>query len=228
LKVQRTFGLSLIIFLLLFLSDTARAWYDETHVMIAKSAGYSKWFNAAAADIARMKIGDKELHNHYVNNPRGTVVTAEMVIDQAGSYNTIEKFGHLYGAIIATVRAYLNPKKGEYPEYHLAFCAHYVGDLSQPLHNIEYSPYNKQQHGTNDGIVNKTIFENADKIQIYAIKIGSEQDLAKEIARIGNLSMGLGYKLEAGNRNMTADEAYRQISHSVSLFKAILEYVGHK
>jgi hypothetical protein len=38
--------------------------------------------------------------------------------------------------------------------------------------------------------------------------------------------MKLGYKMEAENRLMTKEEAYAQVSHSASLFKAILKFVG--
>jgi hypothetical protein len=49
----------------------------------------------------------------------------------------------------------------------------------------------------------------------------------KEVARIANLSIALGYKLEDEDRILTKDEAYEQTSHSASLFKAILGYLGH-
>jgi hypothetical protein len=38
------------------------AWFHETHLVIAKVAGYQKWFNAAGPDVAKMKMGDKEGH----------------------------------------------------------------------------------------------------------------------------------------------------------------------
>jgi len=38
--------------------------------------------------------------------------------------------------------------------------------------------------------------------------------------------MTLGYKLEDENRILTKEEAYQQLGHSASLFKAILEYVS--
>ena len=47
----------------------------------------------------------------------------------------------------------------------------------------------------------------------------------KEIARIANLSMKLGYQLEKENRMLTKEEAFVQLGHSASLLKAILEYV---
>ena len=31
------------------------AWFDETHIAIAKSTGYKKWFNATGADMAKLK-----------------------------------------------------------------------------------------------------------------------------------------------------------------------------
>lgn len=40
------------------------AWFDETHLVIAKAAGYSKWYNAAAADVAKGKLGNLEGPNH--------------------------------------------------------------------------------------------------------------------------------------------------------------------
>ena len=107
--------------------NQSHAWYDETHLAIAKVAGYQKWFNAAGADVAKIKMGDKEGHNHFVNNPRGTVVTPEMVLAQVDKYNQHDPSGHLYGAIIASVRDYIEvKKKGRYAEYHLAYAAHYI------------------------------------------------------------------------------------------------------
>ncbi len=202
------------------------AWFDETHVAIAKVAGYSKWFNAAGPDMIKKKMGNREGHNHFVNNPRRTVITPEMVLAQAEKYNKIDRHGHLYGAIIASVRDYIKEKeRGKYGEYHLAFCAHYVGDLSQPLHSIEHSIFNQRYHKDIDGIVNGEIWENMEKIKLYPITINSEMDLAKEIARIANQAMAFGYKLEDEGRLLTKEEAYQQLSHSASLFKATLEYV---
>ena len=66
---------------------TSSAWFDETHLAIAKVACCEKWFNAAGPDGAKLKMGDKECHNHFVNNPRGTVVTPEMVLAQVERYN---------------------------------------------------------------------------------------------------------------------------------------------
>jgi hypothetical protein len=40
--------------------STSSAWFDETHLVITKVAGYEKWFNAAGPDVAKIKRGDKE------------------------------------------------------------------------------------------------------------------------------------------------------------------------
>ncbi len=219
---------TVVLILSAVLSNPVWAWHDETHVSIAKVAGYRKWFNATGADMIKMKAHRVEKSNHYVNNPRGTVVTAEMVLGQVNAYNrSDDPDGHLYGAIIAAVRDYIAVKKtGKYGEYHLAFAAHYIGDLSQPFHNTAYNAYNRKHHKTTDGTVNGEVLDNLDKITIYEIVITSEADLAREIARIANLSMALGYRLEDERRLLTRQEAYTQISHSASLFRALLRYLG--
>ena len=200
-------------------------WHDEIHLGMAKAAGYKKWFNAAAADIIKVKAHKVESSNHFVNNPAGTKVDSKMVLRQAKSYNTDEDKGHLYGAIIGSFRDYAAERKaGKYGEYHMAFCAHYIGDLSQPLHNIVYSPYNKKYHLQTDGILRDEVLKKPGTIRIYPISIRSEADLAKEIARIANISIKMGYLLEKENRLITRSEAYECLSHSTSLLKAVLDY----
>jgi hypothetical protein len=213
---------------MIFLSSplSSQAWHDETHIAIAKVAGYHKWFNATGADMAKLKAGDIERHNHYVNNSRDTLVTPEMVLEQSRKYHQIDESGHLYGAIIASLRDYIKVKKsGKYAEYHLAYCAHYVSDLSQPLHNTAYNDFNRKYHQEIDGIINDEVLKNLGRIKIYPLTIESEEDLATEIAKIANDAKELGYKLERENRLLTKDEAYWQLSRSASLFRAILDYV---
>jgi len=211
--------------LVLSASTISSAWHDETHLAIAKAAGYQKWYNAAGADIAKVKAGDKEGYNHYSNNPTDTVVTPKMILDQVAKYNdSTDENGHLYGAIIASFRDYRSAKaSGKYGEYHLAYCAHYVGDLSMPLHNTLYDSFNRQHHNAMDGIVNDEVLDHPERIKIYPIQIKSEDDLVREIARIANLSVKLGYQLEKEDRMLTKEEAYVQLRHSASLLKAVLE-----
>jgi hypothetical protein len=215
-----------VTFLLILLSPSlCQAWHDETHIAIAKAAGYYKWFNATGADMAKIKAGKIESHNHYVNNSADAVITAEVVLNQVKKYNLVDPKGHLYGAIIASLRDYFKERrKGKYGEYHLAFCAHYVGDLSQPLHNTAYDTYNLKFHDQTDGVINDEILENLQKIKISAVDIDSEEALAKEIAKIAKVAMELGYRLRIEGRQLRKQEAYVQVSQSVSLFKAILAY----
>jgi hypothetical protein len=227
-KIKYTIVTIFAAFFIVSFTGNAYPWYDETHIAIVKKTGYAKWFNANGADMAKLKAGKKESLNHYVNNSRGTVVTPEVVFQQIKKYNDpTDLKGHLYGAIIASLRDYFKEKhEGKYGEYHLAFCAHYVGDLSQPLHNTLYNFYNRKYHQTIDATINDEVLSNLDKIKIYPININSEKDLAKEIARIANLSRKKGYQIQDEKRLLTKEEAYEQVSHSTSLFKAILEYVG--
>jgi len=129
-----------------FSSTSALAWHDKTHLSVAKVAGYEAWYNAAGADLAKLKAGVKEGPNHYVNNPRGTVVSSSYVTNQAPQYdNPNSREGRLYGAIISTVRNYQKvTEEGKYGEYHLAYCAHYIGDLSMPFHYIEHKGFSKK------------------------------------------------------------------------------------
>lgn len=55
---------------------------------------------------------------------------------------------------------------------------------------------NSEHHAQIDGIINDELLHNLDRIKIYPITIRSEEDLAKEITRIANLSIELGYRLE--------------------------------
>jgi hypothetical protein len=220
---------------LLFACSQARAWHDKTHLTIAKVAGLDSWYNAAGPDLAKVKAGNIEAYNHWYNNNAEAQVTVQMVFDQIERYNQrnmlLDSEGHLYGAIIASLRAYQKDiRAGKYAKYHLAFCAHYIGDLSQPLHNIPYDDFNKTHHDSTDGIVEKTIFNLPQKViqHMYVIPLKPESfetDLAQQIARIANLSRKLGYKLRAEKRNLTEEEAYVQLGHSASLLKAVLRHL---
>jgi len=222
-----------LIYLLLILNitpGTSWAWYDKTHLAIAKAAGYQNWYNAAAADITKVKAGAIEDKNHFFNNDRNEEVTAKVVMGQIGRYNHAQdEEGHLYGAIVAALREFQSARSaGQYAEYHMAFAVHYIGDLSQPLHNTSHDRFNKGHHAANDGIVDRKVMDNIGEIQkkMYEISLRPDhfdEDLAKEIARIANISRRLGLKLRTENRDMTQEEAYVQLGHSASLLKAVLK-----
>jgi hypothetical protein len=216
--------------LVLFASQ-AFAWHNNTHLAIAKAAGFTMWHHCAGPDIAKIKADTIESYNHWFNNTAEVEVTPQTVLDQAEQYNKNmdnDAEGHLLGAIIASLRAYEKDLRSDkYALYNLVYCAHYISDLSMPLHNIAFDDFNKEHHDANDGIVEENILEKKKAIekQMYTITLRKkyfEDDLGRHIARIANLSRKLGYKLRAENRNMTRQEAYVQLGHSASLLKAIL------
>jgi hypothetical protein len=212
----------------------AFGWHDETHLAVAKAAGYSKWYNTTGADITKIKAGSIEKYNHFFNNPLNVEVTPSLVLKHVKRYNNPNHLeGHLYGAIIASLREYKYAFEEEkYADYHMAFCAHYITDLSQPLHNVPYDDFNKTHHVENDATVNKEVLSNIDKIKkhMYSVHLRPAhfgEDLAKEIAGIANKAKLLGYKLKKENRNMTKEEAYIQLGHSASLLKEVLRHRGN-
>jgi hypothetical protein len=95
-----------------------------------------------------------------------------------------------------------------------------------PLHNTLYNEYNRKHHTATDGIIEDEALGNLSKIDIYPIEIQSEEDLSREVARIANMSLKLGYQLEKEGRMLSKEEAYRQVSHSASLLRGILEWLG--
>lgn len=231
ISLQKTARVACILVLsaMAALHGSAFGWHDETHLAVAKAAGYAKWYNAAGADMAKIKADRIEKNNHYCNNPERGEVTPGMVLEQIARYNDpADTDGHLYGAILASLHAYRDATEtGKYAEYHIAFCAHYVGDLSQPLHNHPNDGFNALHHKTNDGIVEDEVFRNIQKIREYMYPIvlrsaSFDEDVAKEVARIANISRTLSYALQEEDRDMTKEEAYKQLGHSASLLKAIL------
>ena len=239
--------LLLTLILSILLSSPALAWHDATHMAVMKAAGLGNYaYLAVGADMAKEKSGGYEDGNHYRNNPKGTVVTADMVLDQVRDYNCrCGGEGHLYGAIVAALNQYREGKNGgKYARYPLGFAAHYIGDLSMPLHNVDYNEFNKANHAANDGVVEGDESEPTDA-KVARITRGIQarmktlspyrlppakndvakfnRELAKRIADIANKSIALGYAMQEPNRQrtvMSADEAYGQLAMSAALLKA--------
>jgi len=212
----------------LALTGPAWGWHDKTHMAISQAAGYECWYNSAGPDITKIKAGNLEAMNHWFSNSDKIEVTPDLVLAQVQRYNDPnDQAGHLYGAILHSLRDYRQVKgQGKYAEYHLAFCAHYLGDLSNPLHNAPNDAFNQAHHAKNDDIVEFNVLNNIGFIQrnMYEIKIANETDLAQAVARIANISRQLAYKLAKENRDLTPAEAYHQLAHSASLLKAVLVY----
>jgi len=154
--------------LVLFASQN-HAWHNNTHLAIAKAVGLTMWHHCAGPDIAKIKAGSIESYNHWFNNTNEVDVTPQMVLDQVEHYNKNEANDaevHLLGAIIASLRAYEKDlRSDQYALYHLVYCAHYISDLSMPLHNIAFDDFNREHHDANDGIVEEDILEKKKEIE---------------------------------------------------------------
>jgi len=213
-------------------ASPAYPWGGYAHLAIAKAAGYERWHDAMAADIMKIKLCKTEELNHAFFD-ESALITAELALQQVKRYDsTGDKEGHLYGAIIAAVREYR--KGGDNKDAHLSLAAHYIGDLSNPLHNIAFDGFNASHHGENDRRVDPELVDHPDCVvrtdkiaaRMYEVRINHhmlEAELAQEISRIAILSRQLGKQVRAENRNMTAEEAYIQLGHSASLLKALLK-----
>jgi hypothetical protein len=119
---------------------------------------------------------------------------------------------------------------GKYARYPLVFCAHYIGDLSMPLHNTPYDDFNKARHSINDGTIESSVRNNIGYIQrkLTPISINSESDLAREVSAVAESGRQLGLKMRKENRDMTVDEAYIQVIRSASLFRAVLAFADNE
>ena len=212
----------------------ALAWHDRTHLAIAEAAGLDIWYSAAAADVAKSKgpFAPIESPNHYYNNNAGHRVTAQLVLGQAELYDRPDDRGegHLYGAIVGSVRAYRAMKaSGKYARYPLAFCAHYVGDLSMPLHNTPYDDFNRSRHALNDGVIEASVRDSVASVRsrMSPPVIGNEADLVREVAAVAESARRLGMRMRREARDMTTEEAYIQVIRSASLLKAVLAFAEH-
>lgn len=228
---------SLLLLLLCFcqpFQPEARAWFDNTHITIAEAAGFDIWYSAAAPDVVKSKsqFYPVESPNHYFRNDAGRKVTKAMVLEQADRYDKPDdREGHLYGAIIGSVRDYFSRRSsGRYARYSLIFCAHYVGDLSMPLHNTPMDEFNCTYHTINDGIIESSVRSNIGYMQrkMHPPYIDSEDALAREVAAVAESARRLGLQMRKENRIMTIEEAYEQAVSSVSLMRGILDWVDRQ
>lgn len=154
---------------------------------------------------------------------------------------TPDPLGVLYWKILEIYQKMKGKTDWEY-EYYLTNIAHYVGDLSQPLHNFPYGEepagdgksypeigvWNKEHHGEFDMALDSYLpldekTRKTFRSLIHPIKITSLDDLKKEISKIANSSIVLANKCYSEKREITKDEALKQVAMSVSLLKAIIE-----
>lgn len=210
----------------------ASAWHDRTHMAIVEAAGAPGLaYLAVGADMAKEKAPN-EGRNHFSNNPKGTTVTARMVLEQTAFYNTGQPAGGcLYGAVVAALDSYRERRKdsSKYARYPLGFAMHYIGDLSMPLHNTEFDAFNKANHSANDGVVDadpQLVREIRSRMGNYPVRINRDnfrESLAVEAARLATISIARGYELEKSGRTvMDKSVAYEQLARSAALLRAVM------
>ncbi|MFH0974399.1 MAG: hypothetical protein V1874_01290 [Spirochaetota bacterium] len=245
MRLLSLFNYIAVVFALLLCSSQVMAWHDATHMAIAKAAGLGNYaYLAVGADMAKEKAGEIESGNHYNNTPKGDKITPDIVLAQFNDYNKAgDTNGHLYGAIIASINNYIIKGSGsKYALYSLGFASHYIGDLSMPFHNIEYNNFNKENHSTNDGIVenagpkDETIDSKVLRIteeirkrmsKIPTIRLSANinkfyKEIAIHISNIANQASKIGYAMQEEHKTrLTEEEAYLQLAQSAHLLKAI-------
>ena len=217
----------LILVIAATLSIQSICWHDATHIAImqASNTSYSPCL-AIAPDVLTRKL-PSEAQNHYTA-VHGTEVNAQNVFEQIKYYDMAnDSTGHLYGAIVAAYRqVVISMLSGNRPDYDYSFVAHYVGDLSQPLHNSPYDSFNKKNHNRIDGIAddvrNLSILISA---KMESLHIGSDDELVSTIVNLANDARDADKKLRR-TCDMSLDTALTLMGKSSSMLRAIECYLN--
>lgn len=251
-----------VLFLLLASASTASGWSSRTHTFIAQEAGLRNPELACLPDVTREENESLFGRFHSHNAAPGTIVTPDY-IDQypisVGRYvkvgspdsNSIRirvphPCGVLYWKILETYQHMKKIRGLEY-EYDLYTIVHYVGDLSQPLHNFprgsypasdgmvytEEGSWSSSHHFEFDAVLDSSLplndkGEKAFQAMIERTPLTSVEDLKRQICRIANSSILLANRCYTEKRTMTRDEALKQLAMSVSLLKGIMRTTGNK
>ncbi len=240
----------LMAMIIVFSSINLSAWDELTHKAVGDIINFDLSNHLSAPDIARAKLGDVELKNHFYDCRENLNISIALVKSQKSWYNNpSDEDGHLYGAILQSVEDYQKSKlSGKGKSFLLAWVGHYIGDLSNPLHNIEYEQFNKICHAANDSMLESVISSLVDSLKKTVknnpIVIKNEDDLAKYIVELASKSKAIGYELskkwnkETANMaedekkkhivTMTREQAIEQVRQSALLLDAVLKYVNYR
>lgn len=246
-------------FLILFFSfSNSYAWDCFTHAYIAKKAGIRIPEAACMPDIIRDENYDLLAPMHYHDAAPGTVVTPEyidkytvkeVIVNIDGRNLKIllpHQAGVLYWKIVNLYEKMKSLDKNKPDnrlayEYYLVTIAHYIGDLSQPLHNFPYGDnpasdgkiyfdegnFNKEYHikfdEAFDVYIGSSHTEEKINKTIKEIAISNSDDLKKEISKIANSAIKIANQCYKEKRMPNEEELIEQISWSVSLLKAVIK-----
>lgn len=200
------------------------SWFDKTHIAVVQACNvqYSPCL-AIAPDVVSHKY-PVEAANHF-SSAANVSVSFNYVLKQVVRYDKDDSKGHLYGAIIASARqVYKNMKNQVRPDYDYAFLAHYVGDLSQPLHNSPYDLFNKKNHKRIDGLVDdipnlaELIF-----LRMGKLRICTDAEIVVAVADLANKARAADKILR--NHEFSQSDALNLLGRSATLLNAIDIYL---
>lgn len=206
--------------------DAAR--YDNYNLLVQ-----FHYHNAAPGTVVTPQYIDQ-----YIVSKKEYVPKADSGAKPVGIMVPAES-GVLYWKI---VDLYRKLKTTEFPaeyNYALMTISHLIGDLSQPLHNFPYmsEPASdgkvypkegawagpKEVHGAFDNRFDEIMPAIGKARMVNKIKLASEDDLKREIAKIANDSIVLANKCYSENqRGMKDEEVAAQVASSIVLLKAVI------
>jgi hypothetical protein len=246
---------------LLFSAATASplwGWSSLAHIFIAREAGLPHPETACFPDEMRLEQTTLFSPFHWHNAAPDTVVDAAYIEDlkvdpekyvkkSAPKGKTISlkvppASGVLYWRIVELYDS-LQGKKGWQYDFYLGQIAHFVADLSAPLHNFphgddpasdglvyeEMGLWNAARHGAFDAALNSFIAGLPQKEEEFRrlltpVKVTNREELKREVAKVANASIRLANRCYRENqRPMTPEEALKQAALSVSLLKAVMK-----
>lgn len=256
MKRSLKYYIALIFFL--FLVSNSYAWDCLTHAYIAKKAGIRIPEAACMPDIIRDENYDLLAPFHYHDAAPDTVVTPDYIekfdiketltVIDGKSYKLLvpHPAGVLYWKIVQIYEKMKSLDKAKKDnllayEYYLVSIAHYIGDLSQPLHNFPYGDsaasdgkiyqnegnFNKEYHIKFDEAFSSYIGspQTEEKINraLKQINISGTADLKREISKIANSAIKIANQCYKEKRMPTEEELIEQIAWSVSLLRAVVK-----
>ena len=237
-------------------TGTGYGWSWRTHTFIAKQAGMENPRLANIPDASRFDDIYLLIRFHYHNAAPGTVVTSDYIDkydaretamvpkDDKGKAKPVKimlphEAGVVYWKIIDCYRKLKKTTYRSEYDYALMSIAHFIGDVSQPLHNYprdrEIAADGKfyQEEGAWGRKLHKPFDNRFDQILLHKqsllpsinpkpVKISSERDLRREVAKLANGAIQIAGRCYKEQREMTDAEAIEQISGSIGLLKAVL------
>ena len=251
---------TVIILIVLGFFSNAFGWSSETHIYIALEAGTKNPEITCFHDLSREEnsslLGPFHWHDAAPNTSvtpdyidlyqitEGMYVKSGVPESKPIKVKVPDPSGVLCWKILELYQK-MKGKTGWQYDYYLTNIAHYVGDLSQPLHNFPYGsepasdgkPYPgiglwaKEHHSQFDSVLDSYLpLEGKEKevfqTMIPPVEIMTVDDLKKEISNTANSSIHLANRCYSENRIITNDEALRQIARSVSMLRSIAKNNG--